>query len=139
MPPSYTDLDVTDLGSSGPRIPLCATGALWGRVTPFSRSLSKRPSSVLGRTELCHEVRNPGPPKPPNHPRRKPPFSRAKEEPQSQKIARTAPKNVLNNSRALPSKTTNNKGFEATLRRGEIWGKVVQNAVVLGNMLTIHL
>ena len=34
-----TDLDVTDLGFSGPRIPFCATGALWGRVTPFSRSL----------------------------------------------------------------------------------------------------
>ena len=31
-----TDLDVTDLGFSGPRIPFCATGALWGRVTPFS-------------------------------------------------------------------------------------------------------
>ena len=28
-----------------------------------------------------------------------------KEEPQSQKIARTAPKNFLNNSRALPNKT----------------------------------
>ena len=34
-----TDVDVTDLGFSGPRIPFCATGALWGRVTPFSRSL----------------------------------------------------------------------------------------------------
>ena len=57
-----TDLDVTDLGFSGPRIPFCATGALWGRVT--SRLLdqwSKHLSSILGRTELCHEVRNPGP------------------------------------------------------------------------------
>ena len=34
-----TDLDVTDLGFLGPRIPFCATGALGGRVTPFSRSL----------------------------------------------------------------------------------------------------
>ena len=34
-----TDLDVTDLGVSGPGIPFFATGALWGRVTPFSRSL----------------------------------------------------------------------------------------------------
>ena len=34
-----TDLDVTDLGFSGPRIPFCATGALWGRATPFFRSL----------------------------------------------------------------------------------------------------
>ena len=34
-----TDLDVTDLGFSGPRIPFCATRALWGRVTPFSWSL----------------------------------------------------------------------------------------------------
>ena len=25
-------LDVTDLGFSGPRIPFCATGALWGRI-----------------------------------------------------------------------------------------------------------
>ena len=32
-------------------------------------------------------------------------LSGAKKEPQSQKIARTAPKNFLNNSRALPSKT----------------------------------
>ena len=34
-----TDLDVTDLGFSGPGILFCATGALWGRVTPFPRSL----------------------------------------------------------------------------------------------------
>ena len=30
-----TDLDVTDLGFSGLRIPFCATRALWGRATPF--------------------------------------------------------------------------------------------------------
>ena len=53
-----TDLDVTDLGVSGPRIPFCATGAL------FLDRLSKHLSSVLGRTELCHKVRNPGPEKP---------------------------------------------------------------------------
>ena len=45
-----TDLNVTDLGFSGPRIPFCATGALWGRVTPFSDHFSKPLSSVLGRT-----------------------------------------------------------------------------------------
>ena len=31
-----TDLDLMDLGFSGPRIPFCATGALWGRVMRFS-------------------------------------------------------------------------------------------------------
>ena len=34
-----TDLDVTDLRFSGLRIPFCATGPLWGHVTPFSQSL----------------------------------------------------------------------------------------------------
>ena len=34
-----TDLDVADLCFSGPRIPFCARGALWGHVTPSSRSL----------------------------------------------------------------------------------------------------
>ena len=34
-----TDLDVPDLGFSGSRVPFYATGVLWGRVTPFSRSL----------------------------------------------------------------------------------------------------
>ena len=58
-----TDLDVTDLGFSGPRIPFCATGALWGRVTPFLDQFSKHLSSVLGWTKLCHEVWNPGPQK----------------------------------------------------------------------------
>ena len=59
-----TDLDVTDLVFFGPRIPFCAPGALRGSVTPFSRSLVKHLSSVLGQTELCHEVQNPGPQKP---------------------------------------------------------------------------
>ena len=59
-----TDLDVTDLGFSGPRIPFCTTGALWGRVTPFFDHFAKQLSSVLRRTELCHEVRNPWPQKP---------------------------------------------------------------------------
>ena len=58
------DLDVTDLGVSGPMIPFCATDALRGRVTPVFNHFSKHLSSVLGRTELCHEVRNPGPQKP---------------------------------------------------------------------------
>ena len=50
---------------SGPRfrIPFCETGALWGRVTPFFDHFPKHLSSVLGRTELCHEVRNPAPQK----------------------------------------------------------------------------
>ena len=39
--------------------------------------------------------------------------SGAKKEPQSQKIARTAPKNFLNNSNGLPVITHQNKGFEA--------------------------
>ena len=59
-----TDLNVADLELSGPRIPFCATRALWGRVTSFFDHFSKHLSSVSGRTELCHEVRNPGPPKP---------------------------------------------------------------------------
>ena len=59
-----TDLNVTDLGFLGPRIPFCATGALWGRVTPFFDHFPKHLSIVLGRTELCHEVRNPAPQKP---------------------------------------------------------------------------
>ena len=46
----FTDLDVTDLGFSGPRIPFCATGALWGCVTPLSRSLFLGPA--FGRTDF---------------------------------------------------------------------------------------
>ena len=58
------DLDVMDLGFWGPGIPFWTTGALWGRVTPFRDHCSKHLSSVLGRTELCHEVRNPRPKNP---------------------------------------------------------------------------
>ena len=36
---------------SGPRIPFCATGALWGRVAPFLDHFSKLLSSVLGRRD----------------------------------------------------------------------------------------
>ena len=43
-----TDLDVTDLVFFGPRIPFCATGALWGRVTPFSWSLFWASKQCLG-------------------------------------------------------------------------------------------
>ena len=32
-PPQVTDLDVTELGFLGPRLPFCATGALWGCVS----------------------------------------------------------------------------------------------------------
>ena len=60
-----TDLDVTVLGFFGPRIAFPATGALRrGRATPFFYHFSVHLSSVLGRTELCHEVWTPGPPKP---------------------------------------------------------------------------
>ena len=48
---------------------------LWGRVTPFLDHFSKHLSSVLGRTELCHEVRNPRPQKPEIILQREPPFS----------------------------------------------------------------
>ena len=43
--------------------------------------------------------------------------SRAKKEPQSQRIARIAPKNFLNNSRGLPVITQQNKGFEENRTR----------------------
>ena len=37
--------------------PFCgATGALWGLVTPFSRSLLQESKQCLGRTELCQGV-----------------------------------------------------------------------------------
>ena len=48
----------------GPRIAFRATDALWGRATPFFYHFSVHLSSVLGRTELCHEVWTPGPQKP---------------------------------------------------------------------------
>ena len=55
---------------------------IWGFRGPGFRSarqvLCGHLSSVVGRTELCHEVRNPGPQKPPNHPRRKPPLGTAR-------------------------------------------------------------
>ena len=47
----------------GPRIAFRATGALWGRATPSFYHFSVHLSSVLGRTELCHEVWTPGPQK----------------------------------------------------------------------------
>ena len=46
------------------RIAFRATGALWGRATPVFYHFSVHLSSVLGRTELCHEVWTPGPQKP---------------------------------------------------------------------------
>ena len=66
-----TDLDVTDFGFSGPRIPFCATGALWGRVTPFQsiqavswggqssvirgrESQAKNPKSSATKTTMWH-------------------------------------------------------------------------------------
>ena len=59
-----TDLDVTDLGFSGPGFRSARQG-LCGDASRLSLyHFSKHLSSVLGRTELCHEVRNPGPQKP---------------------------------------------------------------------------
>ena len=40
-------------------------------------------------------------------------MSGAEKDPRSEKIARTAPKHFLNNSRGLPFITQQNKGFEA--------------------------
>ena len=58
-----TDLDVTDLGFSGPRILFCTTGFLYGEASRLLLDhVSKHLSIVLGRTELCHEVRNPASP-----------------------------------------------------------------------------
>ena len=54
-------------GFFGPSIAFRATGALWGRATPFFYHFSVYLSSILGQTELCHEVWTPGPPKTPNH------------------------------------------------------------------------
>ena len=62
--PNYGSGRLRIWGFRGPGIPFCVTGALWGRVTPFSSIFSKHLSTVLGWTELCHEVRNPGPQKP---------------------------------------------------------------------------
>ena len=60
-----TDLDVTVLGLSGPGLPsarqvLCGDAPRLFSLCHFSVRLS----SVLGRTELCHEVWTPGPQKP---------------------------------------------------------------------------
>ena len=62
-PPSY-GFGRYGFGFFGPRIAFHATGALWGRATPFLCHFSVHLSSVLGRTELCHEVWTPGPQKP---------------------------------------------------------------------------
>ena len=62
-PPSY-GFGRYGFGFFGPRIAFRATGALWGRATPFLYHFSVHLSSVLGRTELCHEVWTPGPQKP---------------------------------------------------------------------------
>ena len=60
-----TDLDVTDLGFAGPGLRLRGRGSVGTRHGLFSQSFpSKYLSSMLGRTELCQEVRNPGPQKP---------------------------------------------------------------------------
>ena len=72
-----TDLDVTDLGFSGPRIPFCATGALWGRVTPLSRSLCWASKQCSGADRALSQGPESRAPKTPNHPQRKPPLGAA--------------------------------------------------------------
>ena len=62
-PPSY-GFGRYGFGFFGPRIAFPATGALWGRATPFFYHFSVHLSSLLGQTELCHEVWTPGPQKP---------------------------------------------------------------------------
>ena len=62
-PPSY-GFGRYGFGFFGPRTAFPTTGALWGRATPFFYHFSVNLSSVLGRTELCHEVWTPGPQKP---------------------------------------------------------------------------
>ena len=62
-PPSY-GFGRYGFGFFGPRIAFRATGALWGRATPFLYHFIVHLSSVLGRTELCHEVWTPGPQNP---------------------------------------------------------------------------
>ena len=79
LPPSrqITDLDVTDLGGFRGLDIGSARQVLCGDVSrPSLDRLCKHLSSVLGRTELCHEVWNPESraSKTPNHPQRKPPF-----------------------------------------------------------------
>ena len=62
-PPSY-GFGRYGFGFFGPRIAFRATGALWGRATPFFYHFSVHLNSVLGGTELCLEVWTPGPQKP---------------------------------------------------------------------------
>ena len=79
-PPSY-GFGRCGFGFFGPRIAFCATGALWGRATPFFYHVSVHLSSVLGRTELCHEVWTPGPQKNPKSSAMKtPPLGTARDE-----------------------------------------------------------
>ena len=73
-----TDLDVTDLGFPGPRIPFCATGALWGRVTPFSRSLCSASKQCFGVDRALSRGSEYRAPKTPSHPQRKPPLGTAR-------------------------------------------------------------
>ena len=59
-----TDLDVTVLGFSGPGLPFPRQVLCGDAPRLFFDHFSVHLSSVLGRTELCHEVWNPGPQKP---------------------------------------------------------------------------
>ena len=59
-----TDLDVTVLGFSGPGLPSARQVLCGDAPRLFFYHFSVHLSSVLGRTELCHEVWTPGPPKP---------------------------------------------------------------------------
>ena len=55
-----TDLGVTDLGFCNPGFQLVRQVLCGDASRLFLDHLSKHLSSVLGWTELCHEVRNPG-------------------------------------------------------------------------------
>ena len=56
-----TDLDVTVLGFSGPGLPFPRQVLCGDAPRLFFFHFSVHLSSVLGRTELCHEVWTPGP------------------------------------------------------------------------------
>ena len=58
-----TDLDATVLGFSGPGLP-SVPQVLCGDAPRLFFHFRVHLSSVLGRTELCHEVWTPGPQKP---------------------------------------------------------------------------
>ena len=63
----------------------------WTRISNFNFNSNRRPDAIRTNLAKCFKNRY---------------LSGAQQEPQSQKIARTASNNFLNNSRALPNKTS---------------------------------